>query len=88
VNFRTLSKCFEDMMDRQLTHHHQLDSSHLLGHCFELPSACLHCCLLRTSSPHKLSQKAQSNTHTHNHFMAHLDFVWDYPGEPTPEGNH
>jgi len=23
--------------------------------------------------------------HTHNHFMALLDFVWDHPGEPAPE---
>ena len=26
--------------------------------------------------------------HTHNHFMALLDFVRDYPGEPTPERYH
>jgi len=25
------------------------------------------------------------NTHTHNHFTALFDFVWDYPGEPAPE---
>ena len=23
--------------------------------------------------------------HTHNHFMALFNFVWDYPGEPAPE---
>ena len=28
------------------------------------------------------------NTHTHNHFMAFLDFVQDYRGEPTPESYH
>jgi len=26
--------------------------------------------------------------HTHNCFMALLDFVWDYPGELTPERYH
>jgi len=26
-----------------------------------------------------------TQTHTHNRFMALLDFVQDYPGEPEPE---
>jgi len=26
-----------------------------------------------------------THTHTHNCFMALLDFVWDYPGEPAPD---
>jgi len=26
-----------------------------------------------------------SETHTHNHFIALLDFVQDYPGERAPE---
>jgi len=26
-----------------------------------------------------------AHTHTHNRFMALLDFVRDYPGEPAPE---
>jgi len=29
--------------------------------------------------------KLPTSPHTHNHFMALLDFVWDYPGEPAPE---
>jgi len=28
----------------------------------------------------------QTHTHTHNRFTALLDFVHDYPDEPTPEG--
>jgi len=27
---------------------------------------------------------ACTHTHTHNRFMALLDYVWDYPGEPAP----
>jgi len=26
-----------------------------------------------------------TQTNTHNHFMALLDFVWDYPDEPSLE---
>ena len=26
-----------------------------------------------------------ARAHTHSHFAALLDFVWDYPGEPAPE---
>ena len=29
-----------------------------------------------------------SDTHTYNCFIALLDFVRDYPGEPTPERYH
>jgi len=25
-----------------------------------------------------------AHPHTHNRFTALLDFVWDYPGEPSP----
>ena len=43
--------------------------------------------------PLKCYLKANNNTesyhnthmHTHNHFTALLDFVWDYPGELEPE---
>ena len=30
-------------------------------------------------------QNSHTHTHTPNHFTALLDFVRDYPGEPTPE---
>jgi len=27
----------------------------------------------------------ETHTHTHNRFTAHLEFVWDHPGEQVPE---
>jgi len=32
-----------------------------------------------------VSSGNSSPTHTHSHFTALLDFVWDYPGELVPE---
>jgi len=33
---------------------------------------------------HKNMHKTFPAFNKHNHFMALLDFVWDYPGEPAP----
>ena len=47
-------------------------------------------CIRRTSCDNNCegnlcAQCTTARTHTHNHFTALLDFVWDYPGEPAPE---
>jgi len=43
------------------------------------------CCISAPSVFQNIILSAAQLLDSHNHFMALLDFVLDYPGEPTPE---
>jgi len=71
------------------SHLHEYISNHL-NYCISLsPQIIMHPHgLILINCPQFYSINMCTNplkSHTHNHFMALLDSVWDYPGEPAPE---